>query len=418
MIKEQRKLKVLLVAFQCAPEGGSVSMIGWHWVKYLEPHVDLHLVTHIRHKLVLEQILPSSVTVTFVDTEWFSKPFYNMATRLFGSSQHLLFMVANIDFLYFSHKGMRELRPLHKERMFDICHVVTPVTPVAPHRFGTLGPPTLLGPLNGGLPFLKGFPEIGAEERAWLYRFRMLARVISRCYGTFRHAKVIFSATRSNDHELGEKLASKAYRMCENGVDEVAASVPPFPPLPPEAPLELLYVGRLIPIKGLRMLLDAIHGVLGVRLTLVGDGPLLQPLQEKVKAMGLEDRVSFLGYRKPEQLTEIYRQCHINVLPSVRESGGATILEAMAQGRPTLALNKGGPSEYITSSTGFLLDCHNTSQVTSDLRVVLKELREDPEVLVQMAEACLKRVRLHYTWTAKAAEILKVYRRVANNQEM
>lgn len=408
-----KKLKVLLVAFQCAPEGGSVSMIGWNWVRYLHKHVALHLVTHIRHREILEPDLPENITVTYIDTEWFSRPFYRLANKIVGNSQHLLFMVSNLDFLLFSRKALKVLRPLHKETPFDLCHVVTPVTPVAPHRFGTLGPPTLLGPLNGGLPFLKGFPEIGSEERAWLYRMRLLARLISKCFGTFRRAEVIFSATRCNDRELGAKLASKAYRMCENGVHEVSQTVHPFPPMPPENDLELLFVGRLIPIKGLRMLVEALHGVLHVNLTIVGRGPYENELKKMVKKLHMEDRVRFLGYQKPDQLPSIYRSCHLHVLPSVRESGGATILEAMAEGRPTLALNQGGPAEYITDDTGILIPCKNSEQVISELRKQIKDLREDPSILPRMAVACLNRVRRHYTWAAKTKEILEVYERVA-----
>jgi glycosyltransferase involved in cell wall biosynthesis len=413
---EGEKLKVLLIAFQCAPEGGSVSMIGWHWVHYLNPHVDLHLITHIRHQRELEPVLPPSVKVSYIDTEWFSAPLFRLATILWNRSQHLLFMVSNIDFLLFGHKAMRYLRSLRPAENFDLVHVVTPVTPVAPHRFGRLGLPTLLGPLNGGLPLLKGFPEIGTEERAWLYRIRILARLLSRLYGTFRDANLIFSASACNDRELGPKLAAKAYRMCENGVLEVADQQPTFPLLPPEGPLKLLFVGRLIPVKGLPMLLEAMRGLDGLHLTIVGDGPQEAFLKKLVEDHQLSDRVSFLGYVRPTDLTELYRACHLNVLPSVRESGGATILEAMAQGRPSLALDQGGPSEYITPECGLLLPCESTSQVIADLKKTLIQLQADPSPLPAMATASLERARTHYTWSAKAAEILEVYRQYAKKR--
>lgn len=413
---EGEKLRVLLIAFQCAPEGGSVSMIGWHWVHYLHPYVELHLITHIRHQHELEPVLPPSVKVSYIDTEWFSAPLYRFATAMWHRSQHLLFMVANLDFLLFGHKAMKYLRSLRPADTYDLVHVVTPVTPVAPHRFGRLGLPTLLGPLNGGLPFLKGFPEIGTEERAWLYRLRFLARLLSRLYGTFRDADLIFSASACNDHELGPKLAAKAYRMCENGVLDVAEQVPAFPPFPPEGPLKLLFVGRLIPVKGLRMLIEAMRSLYGLSLTIVGDGPQEAYLKQLVADYDMGDRVRFSGYVRPVELAEFYRGCHLHVLPSVRESGGATILEAMAQGRPTLALDKGGPSEYITPECGLLLPCQSSAQVIADLRSALIKLHADPSCLPAMAAASLERARTHYTWSAKVMEILQVYRQHARKR--
>lgn len=415
-MREREKLSVLLIAFQCAPEGGSVSMIGWHWVYYLYPHVDLHLITHIRHKQALEPRLPASVRVTYIDTEWFSAPLFRLATRLWHRSQHLLFMVSNIDFLLFGHLAMKLLRRERPTEVYDVCHVVTPVTPVAPHRFGRLGLPTLLGPLNGGLPFLRGFPEIGTEERAWLYRLRFVARLMSRLFGTFRDADLIFSASACNDRELGPRLAAKSYRMCENGVVEVADQVPEFPPFPPEGPLKLVFVGRLIPVKGLRMLIEAMRSLYGIHLTIVGDGPQEPYLRQLVEELNLESRVCFRGWVRPGDLPEVYRGCHLLVLPSVRESGGATILEAMAQGRPSLALDNGGPSEYITPECGLLLPCQSSAQVIADLRKALLQLHENPSGLQAMAEASLKRVAEHYTWSAKIAEILQVYRHHADKR--
>lgn len=406
---EGHKLNVLLIAFQCAPEGGSVSMIGWHWVQHLHPHVRLHLVTHIRHQRELAPLLDPAIQVTYIDTEWISAPLYRIATRLWHRSQHLLFMVSNIDFLLFGHQAMRLLKPLARAGRFDLCHVVTPVTPVAPHRFGRLGLPTFLGPLNGGLPMLKGFPEIGAEERAWLYRLRFLPRLASKVFGTFRDARVIFSASRSNDKALGHKLASKAYRMCENGVDAVADRVPDFPCMPPKGPLELVFVGRLIPVKGVAMLIEALTGDLNCRLRIVGSGPLEADLRSLVTRLGLDEKVRFLGWLKSGDLPAVYRASHLNVLPSVRESGGATLLEAMAEGRASIALDQGGPAEYIAAGSGILLPCHSKTQVIADFRATFKQLSEEPARIVAMAEASLQRVREHYTWRAKTAEILKVY---------
>lgn len=405
----KKRLKVLLIAYQCAPEGGSVSMIGWHWFKYLKPFVNLHLVTHIRHQHDLEQVLDVGDSVIYVDTEWFAGPMYRFSQRLLGNSQHIMFMLANLDFLMFGYKANRDLKSLHANDPFDICQVVTPVSPRAPHCFYKIGPATVLGPLNGSMPPLRGFPDISTREQGWLYPLRRFAGLATWLMGTHRHADLILSATAQNDNGLSSKVMHKVHRLCENGVDEVCDSVPPFPPLPPAAPLKLLFAGRLVPIKGLPMLLHALKGIQSVHLCIVGEGPEETLLRQQVRRLHLEDRVTFIHFQPQALLAGYYKSCHLHVLLSVRESGGATILEAMAQGRPTLALDHGGPGEYITPETGILLPMENARQVVQDLGKQLRALIDHPKRLIIMAEAGLRRVRSKYTWSSKIEAALAIY---------
>lgn len=408
------KRRVLLIAYQCAPEGGSVAMIGYRWFHYLRQRCDLHLITHIRHKHELEDHLEQRDTVSYIDTEWFAAPLYKLAQKLLGGSQHALFMVANLDFLLFGRQARKLGQTLHSANAFDVVHAPTPVTPVAPHQFGKIGAPCIVGPLNGGMPPLTGFPEISSEEKAWLYPLRKLARVFTGIWGTFRHADLILSATRQNDKDLGPKFNAKIRAMCENGVDAVADAVPPFPPLPPKGKLRLLFVGRIIPVKGLRMVLDAIADLPNIDLTIVGKGPEEDFLRDRVKALNLQDRVHFMGFKKQADLPAIYRDCHLNILTSVRESGGATILEAMAQGRPSIGLNNGGPTEYITPESGFLIECGNTQQVTMDLQILLETLLQDASSLQQLGEGALTRARNTFTWSAKINAALDMYDELSN----
>ena len=404
----EKRPKILLICYQCAPEGGSVAMIGWRWYKHLSERAAVRLVTHIRHQHELEPILEKGASVTYIDTERFAGPLWRAANRFLGRSQHVLFMVSNIDFLYFGYKVRQYFRGKDAARQYDICHVATPVSPVAPHRFGKIGPPTVLGPLNGGASTARGFPEITGAERMWLFKLRALSRVFTVWWGTYRHADLIYSANETNDRAIPKKWRSKIRRMSENGVDAVATRVPPFPSADR---LELLFVGRLIAIKGLSLLIDAIAGLdaPALRLRIVGAGPEEPFLRERIERRGLDHCIEFLGFQPQAALPELYRSCHFNVLPSIRESGGATILEAMAEGRPSIALDHGGPQSYITAACGYLIPCVNSEQVIDDLRALLQILIQDKSGLPTMAEASLQRARLSFTWPAKIQTALEDY---------
>ena len=407
--------RVLLICYQCAPEGGSVAMIGWRWFKYLSRECRVRLVTHIRHKHELEPVLDPGAEVTYIDTERFAGPLWRVANRFLSRSQHVLFMVSNIDFLYFGYKVRRFCRTIEADRQFDICHVPTPVSPVAPHRFGKMGLPTVLGPLNGGTAAARGFPEITGAERMWLFRLRGLSRLFTAWSGTYRHADLVYSANETNDRAIPKKWRFKIRNLSENGVDRVADRVPPFPA---DNRLELLFVGRLVAVKGLTLLIDAMAGLQQpeLRLRIVGAGPEEGFLRRRITGHGLDPFVEFLGFLPQAALPDLYRSCHLHVLPSIRESGGASILEAMAQGRPSIALDHGGPRSYITAQSGYLLHCENRDQVVADLRTLLDNLIRDKTDLAPMAAVALEHTRLHFTWSDKIRIALDDYAELIQKQ--
>ena len=117
----------------------------------------------------------------------------------------------------------------------------------------------------------------------------------------------------------------------------------------------LLYVGRLAAEKNLETLLAAWNSLPdghGSRLLLVGDGPLRETMQRRC-----DERVIFAGYRQGEELARIYALADLFVFPSLSETFGNVMLEAMASGVPTLAFRAPGPQDVVRhESTGVLVD--------------------------------------------------------------
>src|SRR5262249_58792264 len=107
----------------------------------------------------------------------------------------------------------------------------------------------------------------------------------------------------------------------------------------PGGSCRLLAVGGLVAKKGFDVLLDAVGALSGPwRLRLVGDGPERERLERQVRALGLEDRVTFCGPLTHEALPIEYQHADIVVVPSVRDPSGDrdglpnVVLEAMAAG--------------------------------------------------------------------------------------
>jgi len=117
-----------------------------------------------------------------------------------------------------------------------------------------------------------------------------------------------------------------------------------FPGGWPTAPV-LLFVGNLVPVKGIDVLLRALPAVSPARLVVVGVGPELDRLTRQAAGLGVADRVTFLGSLPQSALPNWYRAADVFVLPSRSEGVPNVLLEAGACGTPWVASRVGGVPE-------------------------------------------------------------------------
>jgi glycosyltransferase involved in cell wall biosynthesis len=132
----------------------------------------------------------------------------------------------------------------------------------------------------------------------------------------------------------------------------------------PEQPL-LLYVGRLSAEKEVTRLKELFPALPGMRLAIVGDGPMRRELERHFQGT---DTV-FTGYLQGEELVEAYASADLFVLPSKTETLGLVLLEAMAAGCPVVACRAGGVPDAIEHGvTGFLFDPDNAESFASTVK--------------------------------------------------
>src|SRR4029079_2868929 len=120
----------------------------------------------------------------------------------------------------------------------------------------------------------------------------------------------------------------------------------------------VLFVGRLVPFKAVSLLLAAVarlRSEMAIELSIVGDGPMATEWRAETQRLGITDRVNFIGALSLDEVASEMRNAHVFCLPSIRESGGAGLLEAMASARPCIAVDFGGPAEIVDSTTGCLI---------------------------------------------------------------
>jgi len=175
----------------------------------------------------------------------------------------------------------------------------------------------------------------------------------------------------------------------------------------PWEPAQLLIVGRVVYQKGIDLLLEALAGIdqLEWDLSIAGDGPLREALEEKARSLGIANRIKFLGWQTKTALVECYRKANLFVYPSRHEGMPNVVLEAMASGLPVIASEIAGNEELVLpGETGLLVPVENIEK----LRAAIRELVLDPQRREIMGAAAQKRVEEQYTWASTAQQYLEL----------
>lgn len=172
----------------------------------------------------------------------------------------------------------------------------------------------------------------------------------------------------------------------------------------------LMHISNFRPVKRVSDVLDIFDKVqqeLPAKLLLVGEGPELTKIQCKVKALGLEDKVLFLG--KQEDVAQVISMADILLLPSEKESFGLVALEAMACGVPTIGSTAGGIPELVThGETGYLAPIGDVDAMSQ----YAIELLKDEKRYRSVVEACIERARNEFCNDRITHEYESIYYKV------
>ena len=172
----------------------------------------------------------------------------------------------------------------------------------------------------------------------------------------------------------------------------------------------VLFVGRLVPQKGVEYLIRAIPLILqqhgNVKFVIAGDGWSKDYLEDLARSVGFIDKIRFLGFISDSELTELTMSADVLVVPSVYEPFGIVALEGMAAGVPVVAANVGGLSEIIEHDrTGVLVYPKNFESIAWGVNRVLS----DPGYSNWLVQNAKRKVQEAYSWEAVAQRTIEVY---------
>lgn len=414
-----KKLKVLLIVEQCNPDWASVPLVGYKFFQEISKLVDVTLVTHGRNREALEKH-PEPKNIVYLTESKLSQKYHQFVSNIADKDRinwPLYHALSYPVYMEFDQNVYQKFKGNVLRGDYDIVHVLTPMMPRYPVKLikACKHTPFLLGPVNGGLPFPTGFQETAKKENTHLNFLRDIGRLLIPGYvETYKKADRILVGSTFTLNMLKKMFIiqdNKISLFYENGIPSDFFKETKQSKIGNQ--INLLFVGRLVPYKCADIVIEAISKLDSnlqnkIKLTIVGDGPERKNLEQRVQEVHLDNRVKFAGWVNQKDTLEYYRKADIFCFPSIREFGGAVVLEAMACGLPCIVVNNGGIGEYVTEKTGFKIEPFSREHITQELTNKIKSLVEDEKLRESMTANSIQRAK-EFEWGHKAEKIVEIY---------
>jgi colanic acid/amylovoran biosynthesis glycosyltransferase len=264
---------------------------------------------------------------------------------------------------------------------------------------------TLLAAAVGGPGWSWSFTMHGPTELYDVSWFRLGAKVRSAafvvCISDFARSQLMGLV----DAEQWDKLT-----VVHCGVDTAGLAARAPDAAHGDGPVSVLCVGRLVPVKGQLVLLEAIAELVrcghDVRLGLVGGGPMQDALAAAAKRLGIEHYVELTGPLGHPDVLERIRAADVFCLPSFAEGVPVVLMEAMALGVPVLSTRVMGIPELVEDgSCGLLVAPGSRDELVAGLR----RLIEDRALRDALGAAGRERVESGYALARSAAQLRALF---------
>lgn len=408
-----KRLKILLLAQQNNPDWISVPLVGYQHSAALARLHDVTLVTHFANEDAIQSRDAGFKEVKAISLgiweSFYTWCFIHIFKRNFGSQ---ILTAFRIPFYWgFEWLAYRHFKKRLKAKEFDVVLRITPVAPVTSSLFAKrcrkLGIPFIIGPINGGLPWPKGYSQ-AEKAKEWVSNIRFLYKLLPYARSTYKDAAAIVTGSSETFTEFRQH-EEKLFFIPENGIHDESIIARIQSPRR-KGPLKLLFVGRLTAFKGPDIaMLAAADLIRGGRatLTFVGDGEERTNLERLAQELNIT--VTFTGMIPHDETMKYFRSSDVLVFPSIREFGGGVVFEALSVGCVPIVSNFGGPGDIVQDGrNGFAVRMRGEQYTEIQIRKILEKLDRHPEILSAMSREAQRYARDELSWRGKAEKMTQI----------
>jgi glycosyltransferase involved in cell wall biosynthesis len=399
--------RILLSAFACDPSKGSEPGNGWNWAIGLAAKgYEVHCVTRsIGRTAIQSQPKLSNLFFYFIDL-----PFNG--EKLYYKSNVGMYSY----YLLWQWKAYKVASKLNKSTNFSLVHHVTWGSTQMGSFMYKLNIPFIFGPAGGGQIAPSAFSSYFQDHWQEELKRERITRLMLKFNPAFKQmvkkATVILCSnpdTLKMVEAAGAKLA----------VETLDAALPYnfFPPIAIKkegslnGELRLLWVGRLMPRKGILLILDVmkeLKDIDGITLTIVGDGEMRLSLLNKIAEYGLQQSINYVGTVPFKDVSNYYKSHDAFFFTSLRDSCPAQLIEAMAFSLPVITIDLHGQSIIVNDDNGIKCKCVDPKQTILDLKQAILNLYNNPDLLISKSIGA-REFSMKQTWESKINSITEKY---------
>jgi glycosyltransferase involved in cell wall biosynthesis len=385
-------MKLLISAYACAPNHGSEQAVGWNWTTgaHRLGH-EVWAMASTAHRAAIEAACRKDKDLAGINWIFPEVP----AWPLRAGVEPIRERTYN---LLWQRAALRHAGALQRQIGFDAIHHLTWGGVRAPTFLGSLGAPLIVGPIGGGETSPMALRDSFTARSRLVERLRDLSNATITVNPITRvglaQAKVIFVKTSDTARLLTRAMQRKSKVFMELTLEPAQLGAPRRLP---SGPPRLLFAGRLLYWKGghiaIRALAELLPRVPEARLTIVGKGPEGERLKAQAGAMNLGDRIEFIPWLPQQRLFALYAEHHLLLCPSLHDSSGNVVLEALSHGLPVMCLDLGGPRDIVTPQSGIVVGVsgRDTLGVAAAMADEMNALFADPARLAALSAGAIAR---------------------------
>ena len=408
-INAKNAKNILLSSYSVNPYHGSEDGIGWNWTvqaskHFTNPFDRIFLATKTVNgedtAKGIQELGLDNVELKIVDT-----PYWLNWYREHNSMFHHLYYIMWQAVAY----GWAKRSKIN----FDIIHHVTMVDFRIPGFMWKFKKPyTIFGPVGGG----QSTPEAlkGYEKSRTVEKFRETVNKTVSKIPYYKKAISSFDSVYAINKETQAYMQKALRNGCEK-LTELALAKElkglDIEPKHTDGTVKILYLGRLIEKKGLMLLLDTVKEMpkdSDFVLEIYGGGPMEERIKAFISENTLDKRVKFFGEVEHTRVSEVYREADIFVMPSLRETSGNVLVEAMAHRLPIVALDMSVCSDFKEYGCGEFVNVNQSrEEIISEFAIKLNLLVGDCALRQRLGKNGYDFVNKELSWEKKFEKIYK-----------
>lgn len=410
-----RRLRVLISAYACEPYKGSEPEVGWQWALQMARFHDVTVVTRSNNRPGIEQGLrdlpPGTPHPQFL--------YYDLKPLWLALKKRLR---THRIYYYFWQRGVRSLiAGAHRREPFELLHHLTFAAYRYPAAIWGHGIPAIWGPIGGMESISRHLlPRRDLAGAAYEIVRNLSNTLESTCSNRLsrraRDSAAVLVSTRETEAAFARHgIATHLFPTI--GIERRLISSEAL--TPPQGPLRFLFVGGLVPLKGIDLALEALAlSKTDATLTLFGEGPARKDLEKLVATLKLDGRVRFEGRQPRAAVLAAYGSYHVFLFPGLHDSGGFAVIEAMAQGLPVICLDCGGPALSVGPHCGIRVPVKTRQETVAGLAKAMEFYHRSRENVAEHGRTAREKVLQDYEWNRQGDRMNALYDAVNRGEGM